>query len=78
MYTIEKFLRLRCSSPDLDIALFFFTEYDLAITFAAVHNTRYHEILSSDDILEKLSRKSDTLCCLTYLSGEELLELAGL
>lgn len=37
MYTIEKFLWLRCSSSDLTITLFFFTEYDLAISFAAVY-----------------------------------------
>lgn len=34
VYTVKKFLRLRCSSADLTVALFLFAEYNLAIALA--------------------------------------------
>lgn len=49
MYTIEQFLRLRCSSSDLTIARFLFTEYNLAVTFTIKYNKNENELRIKHD-----------------------------
>lgn len=79
VYTVEKFLRLRRSSPDLAVALFLFPEYDLVIAFAAAHTIQ--DIISEAIHTQKIivsEKDGISLRYSTHLSGEELLELAGL